>query len=343
MYRATDTRLHREVAIKVSSECFSDRFEREAHAVAALNHPNICTLHDVGPNYLVMELIDGQGLDERIQHGPLPLGEALRIAIQIAEALEAAHEKGIVHRDLKPSNVKIKADGTVKVLDFGVAQFGLTTMDGAATFAADATKQGMIVGTAPYMSPEQTRGTGVDKRADIWAYGCVVFEMLTGHRAFGGTTLADVFAEVVKAEPDWNALPPQTPSIVRSLLRRCLEKEPSRSPPRRRRRADRDPRGAVRAEHLRTADVKAVRHHEMETRRTVDNRGRINGGAPCNAGCATPQPSASSTGGAAAADPPSRGGALPRTCRGCVLARWSSRRLRGHRSRQPPTLPPSSR
>lgn len=212
----------------MARESFSDRFEREARAVAALNHPNICTLHDVGPNYLVMELIDGQGLDECIQHGPLPLREALQIAIQIAEALEAAHEKGIVHRDLKPGNVKIKAGSTVKVLDFGLARFGRPTTDGSATFTADATQQGKIVGTAPYMSPEQTRGIVVDKRADIWAFGCVVYEMLTGHRAFRGTTLADVFAEVVKTEPDWGALPPHTPAIVRSLLRRCLEKEPVR-------------------------------------------------------------------------------------------------------------------
>src|SRR5262245_38251710 len=164
VYRARDPRLGRDVAIKVSKERFSDRFEREARAVAALNHPNICTLYDVGPNYLVMEYIDGE-----TPKGPLPLDEALRIARQIANALEAAHEKGIVHRDLKPANIKIKADGTVKVLDFGLAKVAAAASAGASenspTVTIGATQAGMILGTAAYMAPEQARGKAVDKRA----------------------------------------------------------------------------------------------------------------------------------------------------------------------------------
>src|SRR6266571_2331169 len=164
VYRATDTRLHRDVAIKISAERFSERFEREARAIAALNHPNICTLYDVGPNYLVMELIEGPTLAERIQQGPVPVEEALGIARQIADALEAAHEKGVVHRDLKPGNIKIKPDGVVKVLDFGLAK--VTQAEAGATVSMAATEAGMILGTAAYMSPEQAQGKPVDKRAD---------------------------------------------------------------------------------------------------------------------------------------------------------------------------------
>jgi eukaryotic-like serine/threonine-protein kinase len=231
VYRATDTRLRREVAIKISAERFSDRFEREARAVAALNHPNICTIHDVGPNYLVMELIEGMTLTERLRQRPVPLSEALRIAIQIADALEAAHDKGIVHRDLKPANVKIKPDGSVKVLDFGLAKLGVTPsrgMDDSPTFTADATQEGLVLGTAAYMSPEQARGKQVDKRTDIWAFGCVVYETLTGKRAFEGESLTDVLAAVINNEPDWGSLPPDTPLLVASLVRRCLQKDPIR-------------------------------------------------------------------------------------------------------------------
>src|SRR6266516_682750 len=171
VYKARDTRLDRIVAIKVSREQFSERFEREARSVAALNHPNICMLFDVGPNYLVMELIEGPTLDERIKQGAIPLEESLNIAKQIADALEAAHEKSIVHRDLKPANVKIKPDGVVKVLDFGLAKVGGTPTVQSAdspTLTIGLTEAGMILGTAAYMSPEQARGKPVDKRADIW-------------------------------------------------------------------------------------------------------------------------------------------------------------------------------
>src|SRR5262245_2619016 len=185
VYRAGDPRLGRDVAIKVSAAQFTERFEREARAVAALNHPNICTLHDVGPNYLVMEYVDGES-----PKGPLPLEEALRIARQIADALEAAHEKGIVHRDLKPANIKVKPDGTVKVLDFGLAKqtgFGDEhEISNSPTLSMAATQAGVILGTAGYMAPEQARGKPADKRADIWAFGVVLYEMLTGERLFQG-------------------------------------------------------------------------------------------------------------------------------------------------------------
>src|SRR5450759_661224 len=205
VWRAYDTRLGREVAIKVSAERFSDRFEREARSVAALNHPNICTLHDVGPNYLVMELVEGPTLADRITQGPIPLEEALPIARQIAEALEAAHEKGIVHRDLKPANIKIRPDGTVKVLDFGLAQAmaAAADSDSSPTVTLSATAAGVILGTAAYMSPEQARGKPVDKRADIWSFGVVLYEMLSGKRLFEGETISDVLAAVLKTEPDW--------------------------------------------------------------------------------------------------------------------------------------------
>ena len=219
VYRARDSRLGREVAIKIATERFSERVEREARAVAALNHPNICTLHDVGPNYIVMELVEGDS-----PKGPLPLQEALRIARQIVQALEAAHEKGIVHRDLKPGNIKIKPDGVVKVLDFGLAK-----VDGAvATQPEDsprritATESGVILGTAAYMSPEQARGRPVDRRTDIWAFGVVLYELIVGDRPFRGDTVTDTLAAVVKEEPKWD----QVPTSVRRLLRCCLQKDP---------------------------------------------------------------------------------------------------------------------
>jgi protein kinase-like protein/WD40 repeat protein len=222
VYKAFDTRLGRAVAIKVSKEQFSERFDREARAIAALNHPNICTLHDVGPNYLVMELVEGPTLADRIKPGPVPLAEALRIARQIADALEAAHEKGIVHRDLKPGNIKVKRDGTVKVLDFGLATRvgGPVQEDSTATM----TTPGTILGTAAYMAPEQARGEVLDKRADIWAFGVVLYEMLTGKQPFAGATMSDTLAEVLKTEPDLKQVPPQT----EKLLRRCLEKDSRR-------------------------------------------------------------------------------------------------------------------
>src|SRR6266498_5014768 len=227
VYKALDTRLDRIVAIKVSKEQFSERFEREARAIAALNHPNICTLHDVGPNYLVMEYIEGATLA-----GSIPMAEALPIARQIAEALEAAHEKGFIHRDLKPANIKLTADGMVKVLDFGLAKAFDTeprnpSSDPAnsPTLTISATRAGMILGTAGYMSPEQARGVPVDKRADIWAYGVVLYEMLTGREMFSGETVSDALAAVLKTDVDWSALPTETPAPIRRLLRRCLERD----------------------------------------------------------------------------------------------------------------------
>jgi hypothetical protein len=224
LWKALDPRLGRDVAIKVSAQQFTDRFEREARAIAALNHTNICTLYDVGPNYLVMELIEGPTLADRIKEGAVPLKEALRIAKQIAAALEAAHDKNIVHRDLKPANVKIKPDGSVKVLDFGLAKSAEPTeLTADSPTMMSATHVGMILGTAGYMAPEQARGKkDVDKRADIWAFGVVLYEMLTGKRLFLGEDVGETLAAVIKEQPDLSAAPLE----VLPLLKRCLEKEP---------------------------------------------------------------------------------------------------------------------
>jgi len=227
VWKARDTRLGRDVAIKISAEQFSERFEREARAVAALNHPNICTLYDVGPNYLVMEYIEGATLAERIKEGPIPLEEALGIARHVADALDAAHEKNIIHRDLKPGNIKIKPDGSVKVLDFGLAKMGGTPAakpEDSPTLSMAATQAGMILGTAAYMSPEQARGKEVDKRADIWAFGVVLYEMVTGKKLFQGDDITDTLAAVLRHEPNWE----QVPAQVRRLLKRCLEKDPKK-------------------------------------------------------------------------------------------------------------------
>jgi serine/threonine protein kinase len=227
VFRARDPRMGREVAIKVSLEAFPQRFTREVHAVAALNHPNVCTLHDVGPDYLVMELVEGPTLAERLAEGPLPLDEALRIARQIADALDAAHERGIVHRDLKPGNIKVKPNGAVKVLDFGLAKMGGTSVasnDYSPTLSMMATQAGMVLGTAAYMSPEQARGKAVDSRADIWAFGVVLYEMVVGKRAFDGEDLTETLASVVKSEPDLTVAPLQ----LRRLLKKCLEKDPTK-------------------------------------------------------------------------------------------------------------------
>jgi eukaryotic-like serine/threonine-protein kinase len=220
VYKARDTRLDRMVAIKISNEQFTERFEQEARAVAALNHPNICTLHDVGPNYLVMEYIEGES-----PKGPMPLDEALRIAHQIADALEAAHEKGITHRDLKPANIKIKPDGSVKVLDFGLAKLAATTSgsgERSPTFTIGMTEAGMILGTASYMAPEQARGKATDKRADIFAFGVVLHELTTGHRLFGGEDAGEMLAKVIRDEPDLSDAPPS----IHRLLSECLQKDP---------------------------------------------------------------------------------------------------------------------
>src|SRR5271169_6429579 len=230
VYRAHDSRLHREVAIKIADAQFSERSAREVHAVAALNHPNICHLYDVGPNYLVMELVEGPTLAERIRQGAVPLDEALRIARQIADALADAHEKGIVHRDLKPGNIILRPDGVVKVLDFGLAKVMDKTASGERFEHSQSptldpvSRVGVVVGTAAYMPPEQARGKLVDKRADIWAFGVVLYEMLTGERLFEGETVSDTLIEVATKEPPWEPIPAQ----VRRLLRRCLEKDPKR-------------------------------------------------------------------------------------------------------------------
>jgi len=216
VYRAHDPRMGRDVAIKISAERFSDRFSREVHAVAALNHPNICHLYDVGPDYLVMELVEGPTLAQRIKHGEaVALDEALKIARQIAEALEAAHEKGIVHRDLKPANLMITPAGSVKVLDFGLAKAPREPANAnpsiSPTLTAQVTQAGMIMGTAAYMSPEQAAGKPVDKRADIWSFGVVLFEMLAGGRLFDGETISHTLADVLRAPIDFDKLPKETP------------------------------------------------------------------------------------------------------------------------------------
>jgi serine/threonine-protein kinase len=227
VYRARDSRLHREVAIKISAERFSERFEQEAHAIASLNHPNICTLHDVGPNYLVMELVDGLTLAERIEEGPVPRTEALAIARQIVDALDSAHERGIIHRDLKPANVKITPDGRVKVLDFGLAKTsvspGSNTQD-SPTWSTNLTESGVVMGTASYMAPEQARGMAVDKRADIWAFGVLLYELLTGERPFKGSSVSDIVSAVLKENPDFNRVPVE----AQHLIKRCLEKDSKR-------------------------------------------------------------------------------------------------------------------
>src|SRR5580692_11509727 len=239
VYRARDSRLNRDVAIKTLPAAFFDdtnrlaRLQREAQVLASLNHPNIASIYgleeDRGVRALVMELVEGPTLAERIAKGPIPLDEALGIARQIADALEAAHEKGIVHRDLKPANIKLTAEGKVKVLDFGLAKaFDNDAVSGntenSPTLTLEATRAGMILGTAGYMSPEQARGKPVDKRADIWAFGVVLYEMLTGEQLHKGETVSDMLASVLKEEPRWDKAPVQ----FRTLLRRCLEKDPRR-------------------------------------------------------------------------------------------------------------------
>ena len=224
VYRARDPRLGRDVAIKISKERFNERFEREARAVAALNHPNICTLYDVGPNYLVMEYVEGAS-----SQGPMELEAALQIARQVADALEAAHDRGIVHRDLKPGNIKVTPEGTVKVLDFGLAKIvtaasGEASQENSPTLSMAATRAGIILGTAAYMAPEQAKGGNVDKRADIWAFGVVLYELLTGKRLFEGEDLTETLAAVVRDKPDLSG----APAAVRRLIEKCLEKDPKK-------------------------------------------------------------------------------------------------------------------
>ena len=241
VYRATDTKLDRDVAIKVLPESLAGdpdriaRFQREAKTLAALNHPNIAAIYGLeeteGIKALVMELVEGPTLADRIARGAIPVDEALPIAKQIAEALEAAHEQGIIHRDLKPANVKLRPGGVVKVLDFGLAKALEPTgamspgLSQAPTITTPAmTQAGMILGTAAYMSPEQAKGRTVDKRSDVWAFGAVLYEMLAGRRAFGGDDISDALVNVLKMEPDWEGLSPEVPSRVRQVIRACLQK-----------------------------------------------------------------------------------------------------------------------
>ena len=239
VYQARDTKLDRDVALKVLPEAFTAdpdrlaRFEREAKVLASLNHPNIGSIYGLeeaeGVKALVLELVEGPTLADRIKQGPIPIDEALPIAKQIAEALEAAHEQGVIHRDLKPANVKVKADGTVKVLDFGLAKALDPNPESdpsqSPTLTAAATQMGVIMGTAAYMSPEQARGKPVDKRADIWSFGVVLYELLSGHRVFGKDTVIDTLSAVLENEPEWRLLPDVTPAGARRLLRRCLQKD----------------------------------------------------------------------------------------------------------------------
>ena len=240
VYRAEDTTLKREVAIKVLPERFTQdgdrlaRFEREAQVLASLNHPNIAAIHSFehsdGVHFLAMELVEGETLAQRVAKGPLPVEEALEVCRQIAEGLEAAHESGVIHRDLKPADVNITPEGKVKILDFGLAkalegEIPAADISHSPTRTGEMTSAGVILGTAAYMSPEQARGKPVDKRTDIWAFGCVLFEALTGRQEFGGETISDCIAKVLQKEPDWEALPEKTPWRIQDLLRRCLQKD----------------------------------------------------------------------------------------------------------------------
>jgi eukaryotic-like serine/threonine-protein kinase len=240
VYRARDTKLKREVAIKILPDEFSrdpdrvSRFQREAEVLASINHPNIAGIHSLeeadGSRFLVLELVEGETLAERIKRGPIPIDESLGIVKQIAEALEAAHEKGVIHRDLKPGNVKITPEGKVKVLDFGLAKAVENTpanpaLSNSPTLSMAATNAGVILGTAAYMSPEQARGEETDERSDVFSFGCVLYEMLTGQQAFQGKTVSDILAGVLRPEPDWSGLPKDTSSRIRRLLRLCLQKD----------------------------------------------------------------------------------------------------------------------
>jgi len=240
VFRAEDLRLHRQVAVKVLPDIFAGdperlaRFEREAKLLASLNHQNIAAIYGLeeaeGKRFLAMELAEGETLAQCIKRGPLPVDEALEVCRQIAEGLEAAHDKSIVHRDLKPSNIKLTPEGKVKILDFGLARAFLDKspvefIADSPTITAEMTQPGVILGTAAYMSPEQAKGKQVDKRADIWAFGCILFECLTGKAAFPGETITEVLAAVLKAEPEWDALPKDLSANVRTILLRCLRKD----------------------------------------------------------------------------------------------------------------------
>jgi len=241
VFRARDVKLDRDVAIKVLPEAFDSdrdrlmRFQREAQVLASLNHPRIAHIYGLEESNqtrcIVMELVDGETLDERVRRGPLHIDDAVEIVKQIADGLEAAHGKGITHRDLKPANIKIRDDGAIKILDFGLAKvFGsensAADLSNSPTLNIDATLDGTLVGTLAYMSPEQARGRPVDARTDIWALGCVFYEMLAGKQAFGGETVSDQVAAVLRTEPDWDALPKETPQNLITIIRNCLQKNP---------------------------------------------------------------------------------------------------------------------
>ncbi len=243
VYRACDTKLDRDVALKVLPEAFTSdpdrvaRFEREARVLASLNHPNIGAIYGFeesgATKALVLELVEGPTLADRIKQGPISIDEALPIARQIAEALEAAHEQGIIHRDLKPANIKLRPDGTVKVLDFGLAKAFQTDASGpnvsmsqTISLTVAATQMGMVIGTAAYMAPEQAEGKVVDKRADVWAFGAVVYEMLTGERVFVGDDVSDTLAAVLRTEVNLDRLADETPARFRQVLRACLQQDP---------------------------------------------------------------------------------------------------------------------
>ena len=243
VWQARDTKLDRDVALEVLPEAFTSdpdrlaRFEREAKVLASLNHPNIGSIYGLeeaeGVRALVLELVGGRTLADRIKQGPIPIDEALPIAKQIAEALEAAHERGVIHRDLKPANINVKDDGTVKVLDFGLAKAFQPDASGSnlsqsptISLTAAATQMGMVIGTVAYMSPEQASGKAVDKRADVWAFGVVLYEMLTGTRPFVGDDVSKTLAHVIAIDPDWSTLPKGLSPVLESFLRGCLEKDP---------------------------------------------------------------------------------------------------------------------
>jgi eukaryotic-like serine/threonine-protein kinase len=232
VYHGTDTRLGRAVAIKVSAREFSNRFEREARAISSLNHPNVCTLYDVGPNYLIMEYVEGDTLSQRSRHGSLPLEKVLQYGIQIASALSAAHAKHVIHRDLKPSNIILTESG-VKVLDFGLAKLGSSKFSApgardAVTQTEQITGSGSIIGTLHYMSPEQAEGKEVDERSDIFSFGVVMYEMLTGKHAFDGDTKTAVLAAILKDPPaPIQQFRPMVPKSLDGVVRKCLEKRPA--------------------------------------------------------------------------------------------------------------------
>ena len=243
VWQATDTQLNRQVALKILPDAFAAdpdrlaRFEREAKVLASLNHPNIGSIYGLeeaaGVKALVLELVEGPTLADRIAQGPIPIDEALPIAKQIAEALEAAHERGVIHRDLKPANIKVKDDGLVKVLDFGLAKAfqpdagdASASMSPTISLTAAATQMGMVIGTAAYMAPEQAKGLTVDKRADIWAYGAVLFEMLTGRKLFDAGDVSEMLASVLVKDPDISSIGSHVPAHIRSVVRQCLVKDP---------------------------------------------------------------------------------------------------------------------